>query len=294
MKTFWAYLAVVLSMTFWAYSFIWSKSALEIYGPLTILSSRLILASFILFSFSKIIGKLNKIDPKDYKYLLLLSFFEPFLYFIGETYGLTRVSPTIAAVMIATIPLFLPYVAWYFFKEKITRFKVWGTLLSFVGVVLVMINYNMQLDADLIGILLLLLAVFAAIGYTAVLKNLSHKYNSFTIVSWQSLLGLTGFLPLFFIFEFAETSSIGFQWEAYRSIIFLAIFGSILAFVLYTHSIKILGVTRSGVFSNGIPVLTSLFSFLILGERLLGINYVGIFIVVTGLFISQINSKSGI
>jgi len=292
MKTIKAYIAVVLSMGFWAFSFIWSKEALEYYGPLTILSSRLILASISLFSLSSLIGKLNKIEKSDFKYLFLLSFFEPFLYFIGETFGLDRVSPTIAAVMIATIPLFLPYAAWYYFKEKITKFKVFGTILSFVGVILVIINYEMQLNADIWGILLLLLAVFAAIGYTAVLKNLSHKYNSFTIVSWQSLLGLIGFLPLFFMFEYKDFSSIGLVWGGYRPIIFLAIFGSIAAFVLFTHSIKVLGITRSGVFSNGIPVLTSLFSFIFLGERLLGINYAGIVIVILGLFLSQIPEKA--
>lgn len=280
-------------MTFWAFSFIWSKNALGIYGPLSILSGRLIIASAVLFSFSKIIGKLNKIDKSDYRYLILLSFFEPFLYFIGETFGLQRVSPTVAAVMIATIPLFLPYVAFYFFQEKITKFKITGTVLSFIGVILVIVNNDMKLNADIWGILMLLLAVFAAIGYTAVLKNLSHKYNAFTIVSWQSLLGLIGFLPLLIIFEFEDSASTGIVWDGIRPILFLAIFGSIFAFVLFTHSIKILGVTKSGVFSNGIPVLTSFFSFIFLGERLLGINYMGIIVVVFGLFLSQLNYKKG-
>lgn len=292
MKNTLAYLAVIASMTFWAFSFIWSKSALEIYGPLTILTSRLVLASVLLMSFSKLIGKLNKIEKGDWKYVFLLSFFEPFLYFIGETYGLTLVSPTIAAVIIATIPLFLPYVAWYFFNETITKYKIYGTLLSFVGVILVIVNTNMQLNANIWGVLLLMLAVFAAIGYTAVLNKLSHKYNSFTIVSWQSTIGIIGFAPLFLFFELPSFSEIGFVWEGFQPIILLSIFGSILAFVFFTHAIKVLGVTKSGVFTNGIPVLTSLFSFILLGERLFTINYFGIFIVVAGLFLSQLKGKS--
>jgi len=292
MKNVSAYLAVVISMLCWAISFIWSKGALEVYGPLTILSLRLALASVVLMSFSKLIGKLNKIQKGDYKYLILLSFFEPFIYFIGETYGLQRVSPTIAAVIIATIPLFLPYVAWYFFKERITKFKVFGTILSFIGVLLVVINNHMELNADIYGVLLLLLAVFAAIGYTAVLNKLSHKYNSFTIVSWQSTLGLIGFIPLMLMIELPETMETGMVWQGLRPIMLLGIFGSILAFVFFTHSIKVLGVTRSGVFTNAIPVLTSLFSFILLGERLLNINYLGIFIVVVGLFLSQIRQQA--
>jgi drug/metabolite transporter (DMT)-like permease len=292
MKNTLSYIAVIASTTFWAMSFIWSKGALEIYGPLTILSSRLILASSTLMILLKIFGKLNKIESGDWKYLILLSFFEPFLYFIGETFGLNLVSPTIAAVMIATIPLFLPFIAWYFFKEKITSYKVIGTLLSFIGVLLVVINYDMKLIANFWGILLLLLAVASAIGYTILINKLSHKYNAFTIVAWQSTLGLVGFLPLFLAFEARHTFEIGLQWDGIQPILFLALFGSILAFVLFTHSIKILGVTRTGVFANGIPVLTSLFSFLLLGERLLNINYIGVAVVVMGLFISQLRINS--
>ena len=292
MKNFWAYISVIASMIFWSFSFIWSKEALAIYGPLTILFFRLSLAAVSLMSFSKLIGKLNKIEKSDWKYFMLLAFFEPFLYFIGETYGLQLVSPTIAAVLIATIPLFLPYIAWYYFQERITSYKIYGTLLSFAGVVMVIINNNMSLNADVFGILLLLLAVFAAVGYTAVLNKLSHKYNAFTIVSWQSALALIGFGPLFFLFEWPHIHEIGFVWEGIRPIVLLGLVASIFAFVLYTHSIKLLGVTRTGVFANVIPVFTSLWSFFLLGEILLPLNYIGIVVVVLGLFLSQMKKRS--
>lgn len=291
MKNIWGYVSVIASMIFWSFSFIWSKEALMTYGPLTILFFRLSLASFTLLSFAKIIGKLNKIEKGDWKYFFLLSFFEPFLYFIGETFGLQRVSPTIASVIIATIPLFLPFVGLYYFKEKLTKYKVFGTLLSFIGVILVIVNANMDLNADVWGILLLLLAVLSAVAYTTLVNQLSHKYNAFTIVGWQSLLALIGFAPLFFIFEWEETMSTGWIWEGVKPIILLGLFASIFAFVFFTYSIKKLGVTKAGVFSNVIPVFVSLFSFLLFSERLLSINYIGIAVVVGGLFLSQVKVK---
>ncbi|OYT17210.1 MAG: hypothetical protein B7C24_03710 [Bacteroidetes bacterium 4572_77] len=287
MKNLLAYLAIIASMIFWSFSFIWSKEALNVYGPLTILVSRLSLASITLLSFAKIIGRLQKIQKNHRKYFFLLAFFEPFLYFIGETYGLTLVSPTIAAVIIATIPLFLPFVGWYYYKESITIYKILGTLLSFIGVLLVIINYQMNINANIWGVGLLLLAVFAAIGYTVVLNKLSHQYNPFTIVGWQSTLAIIGFLPLFLIIEWQEVKEIGFVWEGMQPIILLGLIASIFAFLLYTYSIRILGITRTGIFANIIPVFTALFSFFVLGERLLKLNYLGIFIVVVGLLLAQ-------
>ena len=50
---------------------------------------------------------------------LLMALFEPFIYFLGESYGLLYVSSTVAAVIVATIPLISPLFAWYFFREKL-------------------------------------------------------------------------------------------------------------------------------------------------------------------------------
>jgi drug/metabolite transporter (DMT)-like permease len=291
MKTTKAYIAVSLSMLFWSLSFIWTKDALQFYGPLTILSFRLIMAATILFVSSSILGVLNKIVVSDIKYLALLSMFEPFLYFIGETYGLQRVSPTIAAVIIATIPLFLPYAGKVFFGEPITKYKIFGTSLSFLGVMLVILDNSMKLNADALGILLLFLAVISAIGYASVLKKISVKYNAVTIVSWQSLIGIFGFVPLFFLFEKNQTLETGLLWQGFKYLLVLGLFGSILAFVFFTYSIKILGITRSGVFGNVIPVLTCVFSFFLIGEKLLLLNYIGVFIVLIGLIISQYGKK---
>ncbi len=287
-RTQWfAYTAVMLAMLIWSLSFIWSKEALAIYSPLFILPTRLLIASVLIFGFGRLSGRLQSIRREDYKWLILLAFFEPFLYFIGENYGLQRVSPTIAAVIIATIPLFLPFVAKFFFQEYITKAQIWGIVISFIGVGMVLVNKNMQLTADVIGIALLTLAVVAALGYTSVLKKVTQKYNPITIVAWQSFIAGIYFLPFFVGLAYEKTVTIGFRWEGIEPIILLAIFGSSVAFIAYTQSIRVLGITKTGVFVNTIPVLTAIFSFFLLNEQLLFINYLGVVLVIGGLFFAQ-------
>ncbi len=287
-----AYTAVMAAMLIWSLSFIWSKEALVLYSPLFILPTRLLIASILIFGFGKLSKRLQAIQRQDYKWLVLLAFFEPFLYFIGENYGLQRVSPTIAAVIIATIPLFLPFVAKFLFQEHITRVQLWGITISFVGVGMVLINGRMQLTADALGISLLMIAVIAALGYTAILKKVTQKYNPITIVAWQSLIAGIAFLPLFMSLVYKQTMTIGFVWAGIRPIILLSIFGSAVAFIAYTQAIRVLGITKSGVFTNIIPVFTAVFSFFLLQEKLLLINYLGIIIVIGGLFLSQKSVKS--
>ncbi len=287
-----AYTAVMAAMLIWSLSFIWSKEALVLYSPLFILPTRLLIASILIFGFGKLSKRLQAIQRQDYKWLVLLAFFEPFLYFIGENYGLQRVSPTIAAVIIATIPLFLPFLARFLFQEQILRVQLWGIGISFVGVGMVLVNGRMQLTADALGIGLLMIAVLAALGYTAILKKVSQKYNPITIVAWQSLIAGIAFLPLFVGLAYKQTATVGFVWEGIQSIILLSIFGSAVAFIAYTQAMRVLGITKTGVFANIIPVFTAVFSFFLLQEKLLLINYLGIVIVIGGLFLSQKSVKN--
>ncbi len=287
-----AYTAVMAAMLIWSLSFIWSKEALALYSPLFVLPTRLLIASILIFGFGKLSKRLQTIRRQDYKWLVLLAFFEPFLYFIGENYGLQRVSPTIAAVIIATIPLFLPFLAKFLFQEQIMRVQLWGIGISFVGVGMVLVNGRMQLTADALGIGLLMIAVLAALGYTAVLKKVTQQYNPITIVAWQSLIAGIAFLPLFAGLAYKQTADVGFVWEGIQPIILLSIFGSAVAFIAYTQAMRVLGITKSGVFANIIPVFTAVFSFFLLQEKLLLINYLGIIIVIGGLFLSQKSVKN--
>jgi len=110
-KKWLVYLALILAMIFWAFSFVWVKEVYLVYGPLTTVLFRLVIASGILLAFAFLTGKIVKIERKDYGTFVLLSFFEPFLYFMGESYGLMYVSSTVGAIIVATIPLFSPTAA---------------------------------------------------------------------------------------------------------------------------------------------------------------------------------------
>jgi len=285
------YSAIILAMIFWAYSFIWGKQALDIYPPSTVVLFRLSIAALILFVFAKWTKKLQKIKKSDYKYFFLLAFFEPFLYFVGESQGLKLVSSTFASVIIATIPLFIAIISFFFLSEKISIINLIGVFISIVGVLMIVFTKNMNLSAKPIGIFFMFLAVFAAVGYTLVIKTLIEKYNIFTIVSWQNIIASIGFIPLFLFFDFKQFIQIGFSWQALEYIVLLAIFASNGAFILYTYTIKYIGITRAGVFSNLIPIITAVLAFFILDEKLSLMKYSGIAIVVIGLIITQLQSN---
>ena len=226
---------------------------------------------------------------KDLSFFFLLALFEPFLYFMGESFGLTYVSPTLAAVIISLIPLVAPVMAYIFYREKLSRMNIFGLLISFSGVLLVIASNGIELAATLKGFILMFLAVLAAVGYALTVKRLTHIYNGFTITCYQNAIGTVMFLPFFLVFDLGGIST-NPSLNSVLAIIYLAIFGSSITFVLFTFAIREIGVARANIFTNLIPVFTAITSWFLLDEPMPVIKVLGILVVLAGLFMSQVKS----
>ena len=275
-------------MAFFAFSYVWFKVANEVYRPLTIVFFRLAISVIVLSLFLYFTGRFEKIRKEDRVYFFLIALFEPFLYFIFESHGLTYVSSTVASVLIATIPLFTAIGALIFFREKLNMLNYLGVLISFTGILIFVIAGKSNLSFDSRGMVLMLLAVFCATGYSLILRKLANKYRPVYIVNVQNIIGLSLFMPVFLISEGNHFKDIVFDTRAATAVIQLAVFASCGAFILFGYTVRVIGVTRANLFANIIPVLTALFAYYSIGEIITVEKFVGIIIMITGLYMAQI------
>jgi len=285
------YGGIILAMIFWSLSFIWFKEANETYRPVTIVFIRLIISVILLSTYLFIKKKFMKIRKEDRKLFLMLSLFEPFLYFLGESFGLTYVSATVGSVIISTIPVFATIGAWLLFREKLRIINYAGIILSFLGVLVFILNSSGGISFNMKGLALLGLAVFSAVGYNLTLSRLVDHYSPVFIVNFQNALGAILFLPVFLITDYRSFIGTHVTVASFIPILELAVFASCGAFILFAFSVRNIGITRANVFTNFIPVFTAIFSFFILGEKLSVQNVTGMIIVVAGLYMSQINGR---
>ena len=98
--------------------------------------------------------------------------------------------------------------------------------------------------------LLLLIAVFSGVAYGIAAKKMSPKYSPLTIVRAQNLIGAIYFLPLFIYFEGKDFLKVTPNMELVTTLVMLALFGSTLAFIFMTRALRVLGVTRTNIFTN--------------------------------------------
>ncbi|MFA7115925.1 MAG: DMT family transporter [Bacteroidales bacterium] len=289
-----AYTFIIIAIIFWGISFLWTNQLIKLGVPITtFLFLRLFIAGIILFVFSIITKRLQKLKRKDWKWMLLMVFFEPFIYFMGEDYGMKYTgSPTLTAVIIATIPIFTMVTEIIIYHIKLTFWNILGVFLTLPGIVLMVLeNGNFSSDYWW-GILLLLIAVIGAVGYSAVVKNLTDKYNTFTLTTYQFIIGALFFLPFVLIKDVSHISEFHLlSLEVLTPLLCLAVLCSACAFWFYIESIKDLGMTKSCIFTAIIPGISALVAYLMGQETITPLQTLGIIIVVFGVMLAQLKIK---
>ena len=298
------YIAILTAMLIWAGAGIAVKEALVVFTPLTLIVLRftlavvLMVAIGLLFRHNEILG-LQRAEKKDIPLFILGGLFQPFLYFIFETYTYDSfASPTIAEAMLSTQPVLAPIFAFALLRERITRYNIIGILISTIGMLLLLLlvgSDNFALGNSW-GILLAFLTVSMSVSYSIILRRIPSHYSPLSIVfyvqSFSLLLfyilwgGAWAFTPFQPLEPLEPLEPLQLQ-KALLSALYLALFASVAAFVLFCYTVRRIGVTRANVFNNVRPVFTAMMMLIFFSEELPLWKWIGIIIIIIGLFISQ-------
>ena len=288
-----SYFFLILAVTFWGLSFIFSKSLLVHLTPISLVFFRVILASVLLgvCCFLFFPQSLREITRKEWLNLLALSFFEPFLYFIFETYSLKFTDATIVSVIIATIPIFTVLMSVFYFHENLSALNLFGVFLSVAGIGVMLLPEFSDVTFNPYGILLAFGAVAASVGYSFFIRKINDRFHSVFIVACQNVMGFFLFLPLFLILHDASEMRAQFSSlmipDVAVNVLLLAVFCSSLAFVLYVLALQKVGLARSNIFTNLIPIVTAIAAFFVIDENFTLYKIIGTLVVIVGVFFVQ-------
>ena len=201
MKKSLVYPLLALASVIWGVSFIITKEESHI-TVFVILTFRLLLATAVTIPALLLFKKLEPIKKSDLKWFLLLALFEPFIYSICETSGVQLVSGSMASIVVATIPLFVPFGMAVAYKEKVRAVTLVGIVLSLVGLAVMLLPGDSgNLDANPAGLAWLAGAVLTAVFFTIVLVKLVDRYRPLTITAYQNMFGCLYFIPFMLLFN---------------------------------------------------------------------------------------------
>ncbi len=305
------YIAVVLAMLIWAGSGIAVQESLLFLRPFTLIIARFTIAVLLMLIVGLVarwiaqrrgvkdsLLALQGMCRKDVPLFLLAGIMQPVLYFIFETFCYKSLaSPTIAEAMLSTAPLIAPFLAFFVLHERVTKYNIIGILVSSVGMFMLVLvgSENFELGNP-IGIPLAFLAVCSAVMYTILLRKIPERYSPLSIIFYEQVTALLFFYPLWGIVEGRACLSEGLLLTTYAAELlyafgYLAVFSSIVAFVLFCYTVRQIGVTQANAFNNVRPVFTALIMLAFFGEQLPIGKWLGILLVVIGLFVCQKQEK---
>lgn len=281
------YLAIgclLVTILFWGYSFISTKIVLTELPPSSIAFFRQIIAFLVLLAWLVPTGRFPRIGLRDLLHIGLASFFGLVLYFVFENTGLQYTSASSASMIVSAVPILTLVTEAFFYKLQVSRKMVVCILLSMAGVYLV-ISENGRLDfssSSFLGNVLVMGAMISWVAYTMLNKKFNTKYSSSVLTAYQTLTSIFLFLP-FVVSEMKD-------WRVpsaspLLNLLYLGIFCSALAYVLYIYAAKKLGPTLSSSFLNLTPVVTVAMGYFILGEKIVPLQIGGMVLILFSLFL---------
>lgn len=283
MKKYLPHLAAVVTMIFWGLSYLSTRLVILDIAPTLAVLYRFTLASFILFLLLKLRGRKLHILKADRKKLFLAGLTGVALNFTLENLGVKYTSTANVALLVATIPA----ITLLFENRRLKRKSGWRELLgismSILGIM--MMSLAGQIDGftlSLFGDAMVLLSSFSWAIYTVLLSDLSGDYDSMELTLYTNFFGALCMIPTVFF--------TGIQIPGRRAtfhLVYLVLFCSIVAYVLYMWALKKLGGIRVNTYINIQPIVGMLASLFILKETLTGSQLLGAIIITIGVW--QVN-----
>ncbi len=274
---------------------IFGKMLLVQISPFMILILNQMLAGFILVFILDLIKRMHEFKDilrKDIRHIYMISIFSsvlaPLLFLVGL--GLTSATNTILigkseAVLTSILAIFI-------LKEKITIHQILGTLIMFIGIVLIATdNFSLGLSLNIGDLLILISALSYAVG-TILFKKHIHHIPPEVIVTLRNLFGASMlFILSLFMIDFTEVITI-LSFELVTALLGLVILTSIIGQYLWYRALETTSATNVSIAGLASPLIAIFYAVTLLKESLVSSQIFGGILIMIGLIIIEYHIKT--
>lgn len=274
--------AIGLFCLLWSYAFVAGKIGVTHCPPLVLLAARFSLAGILILGATMVRGDWS-LSWRDAAIFAVLGIANNALYLgLGYT-GLQSVSAGLGGLIVSANPVFTAGLAALLLGEGMTWRKASGLLLGIIGVTLI-VWHRLSVGTDsLHGIVFTLASLASIVAGTILFKLLAPKGSLWIGNGVQNLAAGIVLIPV--ALTFADVHAIDVTPSLIGAFAFLVLGGSILAYWLWFHLLKVCGATAASAYHFLMPPLGMLFAFLVLGEHVEARDLLGIVPVALGIYL---------
>ncbi len=288
------YLFLILAALFWSGNFIIGRGMHDVVPPIALSFWRWAVAFLILLPFAapRCWEQRHHI-AQHWRFLVVqgvlgVTGFNTLVYLGLQTTG------AINAVLVnSTIPVMIVFITYALFRERITLRQGIGGLMSLFGVIWVVTHGAPTTLLSLHGSrgdLWILAAALTWASYSVFLRFYPDRLHPLVFLLSIMVTGLAALAP-FYAWEHLGGRTIHFDRATLLSILYVALFASVLAFIFWNRAVRWVGANRAGIFVHLMPVFSTVLAMIFLDERLESYHLWGIAAVASGITLTTMRVR---
>lgn len=290
---------IALMVASWPFNLILGKVALRYLPAFAVASFRMTIAGIVMlpiywathFRQSAEMKVTKRLVSGDFWTFLLLAFFGMVINQGCFVVGLNYTTVGHSALIMGMAPITILILAWGQGLEVATSRKIIGLAMGFTGVTVLALEKGLHLHSGtLVGDLLTLFGSSGFALYTVAAKKVSWKYDAITINTFNCGLSAILLLPLTIYEGFAITQTHSWSsvpWKGWMGIAYMALVGSVTAFLIYTWALRYIAASRIGAVTYTHPIVSTTLGILWLGEAITRSLIIGGALVLVGIYLIQ-------
>lgn len=285
-----ANIGAILVMIGWGTSFLSSKVLMVTGGftPVEVFVYRFAFAYIILFLFTY--KRILSNNWKDELLLLVCGMCAGSIYFIAENYALQFTTTANVSLLVSISPIFTTVLMAFIYRFIPRPNVIIGSIIAFGGVACIIFSNGETIEINPLGDMIALSASVSWAIYTIVVKRLTPIYSSLFITRKLFFYGVLTALPLLVIQHEPLKFNLLFDFSQPQyalNFLFLGFFCSAFAYFVWNEVMKILGAIKANNYLYVQPLVTMIAAWLILGEQIYILGYIGCALIIGGIMLSE-------
>lgn len=278
------YLFALITIAVWGSTFISSKKLLEVYTPAQVMLTRFLLAYVALWLLRP---KKLPLTRRQELIFLLLGLSGCSIYFFAENSALMYTLASNVSIIVAAAPIFTAILAHLTGEERFQRSTLWGFLIAFAGVVLVVFNGTFVLKLNPKGDFLALAAAACWATYSVLNRKVSQGMDPLLFTRRTLFWGIVTAMPLILLEGIPYPVQPLFTPTIAGNMLFLGLLGSCICYVLWNMAFDHLGIVTTNSFIYIQPFITIVVGWLFLKEPISPLALLGAGLITIGVFAAQ-------
>jgi drug/metabolite transporter (DMT)-like permease len=284
-----AYLLLAIASLFWSGNHVLGRAIAGEAPPIGLAMLRWLLPAVFLWPFAR--PHLARDWPVIKRHWFLLFFLGVTggsIFSAGQYIGLQYTTALNVSVLNSLTPVFILVTGALIFRDRLTAAQVGGILISFVGVLVIVSKLSIETIAHLnfnIGDIIIVANMAIMAIYSSYLR-LAPKMHWLSFIFLFAAISTVSALP-FAAWEYAVGPRFHETWFVFFTVIYVAIFPSLISYAAWTRGVELIGPNRAGPFLHLTPLYSALLASVFLGEQLRAFHVLGFALILSGVFLAS-------